>query len=224
MTRSPACAPPVLELEGVHKGFDGPAGPHPVLVGVDLTLAPGEVVGLMGRSGSGKTTLLSIIAGLERADAGTVSLLAGGPPAPDTPWAEMAVMPQSLGLLGELTMAENVSLPLRLAGAADPVGVTALMDRLRIGHLADRLPTEVSLGEQQRAALARAAVVRPRLLLADEPISHQNDAYARVMMEVVTELASEGVCCLVATHNEVAVEAAHRVVELHGGRLRPAPR
>ncbi|HZB40359.1 MAG TPA: ATP-binding cassette domain-containing protein, partial [Ilumatobacter sp.] len=91
---------------------------------------------------------------------------------------------------------------------------------LAIDHLADRYPSEVSLGEQQRAAVARAAVVQPRLLLADEPIAHQDVERAEAVMFVLHRLADAGTACLVATHNELAFEAADRVLELDDGRLR----
>jgi putative ABC transport system ATP-binding protein len=212
---------PVLSLQGVHKSFADPAGTFPVLQGVDLAVGRGEIVALVGRSGSGKTTLLTLAAGMEQPDAGCVRVLDGDIPAEGRPWSEVGVLPQSLGLLGELTVTENVTLPLRLGGGApsgaDPV---ELMARLGVGALADRFPDEISLGEQQRTALARAAVVQPRLLLADEPISHQNVAWATVMMELLVDLAAAGTACLLATHNEVAFDAAHRVVELRDGRLR----
>ena len=98
------------------------------------------------------------------------------------------------------------------------------MDRLGVGDLAGRFPDEVSLGEQQRAALARAAVVRPRVLLADEPIAHQDDQRAAAVMSTLRRLADGGAACVVATHNELAFEAADRVLELRDGRLRPRAR
>jgi ABC-type lipoprotein export system ATPase subunit len=210
----------VVELAGVEKSFPGPAGPRPVLSGVDLTVVGGEIVAVAGRSGSGKTTLLTIVAGWEQPDAGRVVVL-GGDSVPDGPWRDLAILPQSLGLLDELTLRENITLPLRLDGVTQSADPDDLMLRLGIDHLADRFPTEVSLGERQRAALARAAVVRPRLLLADEPIAHQNRGWAEGMMLVVADLAAGGTTCLLATHNEIAFEVADRVLELHDGTLRP---
>lgn len=207
--------PPVLEVRGVERSFDDHTGPRRVIAGVDLTVGAGEIVALVGPSGSGKTPLLSIVAGFERPDAGTVRVAASGRVgAPG--WTEVAMVPQSLGLLGELTVAENVALPLRL-GAPDAADPAELLARLGLGHLRDRHPHEISLGEQQRTALARAAVVRPRLLVADEPVSHQNHARAEDVMAVVVDLAAAGSACLLATHDEVAVSAADRVVELRDG-------
>lgn len=211
-----AVEPATIELTAVEKAFPTPAGPRPVLAGVDLTVAAGEIVAVAGRSGSGKTTLLTIVAGWERADGGRVAVL--GPPAGHT-WRDVAIVPQSLGLLEELTLAENVSLPLRLDGVTQATDPDELMERLGIDHLANRFPGEVSLGERQRAALARAAVVRPRVLLADEPIAHQNRGWAEGMMLVLAGLAADGTSCLLATHNDIAFGAADRVLELRDGRL-----
>jgi putative ABC transport system ATP-binding protein len=209
----------VVELRGVDKSYGEAGAVHPVLEGLDLAVGRGEIVAVAGRSGSGKTTLLTLVAGLEQPDAGTVDVLDRTVLPEQRSWSDVAILPQSLGLLGELTVVENVTLPLRLGAvplAADPL---ELMDRLGIDHLADRYPNEISLGEQQRAALARAAVVRPRLLLADEPISHQNQAWAAAMMFLLQLLADGGTTSLLATHNEAAFEVAHRVLELRAGQL-----
>jgi putative ABC transport system ATP-binding protein len=197
----------VVEATGVRKAFD-----RVVLDGVDLTVAAGEVVVLLGRSGTGKTTLLSILTGFEAPDAGTVA-------GPGEAWVDLAVVPQSLGLLPELTVAENVELPVRLAGRTDDVA--PVLDRLGLAHLARRHPSETSLGEQQRTALARALVVRPTLLVADEPVSHQNHDWAAAMTTELRALADAGTACLLATHDDVVVAVADRVVELQDGRLRP---
>ena len=215
----------VLDVRGVDKSFADATGARPVLAGVDLTVDRGEIVALTGRSGSGKTTLLTVVAGFEPPDRGTVVLFgdeAGGRP---QPWQDVALLPQSLGLLGELTVAENVALPLRLAAVDRPADARGLLARLGLDRLADRLPSEISLGEQQRTALARAAVVRPAILVADEPVSHQNRAWAEAMMDLLGDLAADGTACLLATHDDAAVASAHRVVELHDGRIadrRPA--
>ncbi len=209
----------VVEVRGVDKSFADAAGARPVLAGVDLTVDRHEIVAVAGRSGSGKTTLLTIIAGWEQPDAGTIRLL-GGETDPDRcSWSEVAILPQSLGLLDELTVTENIGLPLRLDDVPRPGDADDLMAHLGIEHLANRFPSEISLGEQQRAALARAAIVRPLVLLADEPISHQNEAWARAMMLVLESLADTGTACLLATHNEIAFGAARRVLELREGQL-----
>jgi putative ABC transport system ATP-binding protein len=208
----------VLEVRGLEKAFAAASGVRKVLRGVDLTVARGEIVAVAGRSGSGKTTLLTIVAGLEASDAGTVELQGTGEGA-DPSWSDVALLPQSLGLLDELTVAENLDLAARLGAVPRAGDAAEVMDQLGIDHLADRFPDEVSLGEQQRVALARAAIVHPTLLLADEPISHQNHAWAEGMMTFLEVLAASGTACVLATHNEIAFESAGRVLELRDGRL-----
>jgi putative ABC transport system ATP-binding protein len=200
----------VLTLAGVGKAY----GAQAVLDGVDLTVGPGEVVAIAGRSGSGKTTLLTIITGWATPDAGTIQ-----PGRADRPWRELAILPQSLGLLDELTVVENITLPLRLSPGLDGRDPAELMAELGITHLADRYPDEVSLGEQQRTALARAAVVQPELLVADEPISHQNREWGERMMALLRDLAGQGTACVLATHDELAFATADRVFDLRDGNL-----
>lgn len=218
----------VVELVGVVKSFDAPGGPVHVLVGVDLAVGEGQIVAVAGRSGSGKTTLLTIVGGWERPEAGTVALLGGAVDAFDLPWKDLAILPQSLGLLDELTVEENVGLPLRLHGPNGSNGAAAraadpdeLLERLGLAHLAQRSPREVSLGEQQRTAFARAAVLRPRVVLADEPVAHQNREWAEAMMQELRALADLGSTCLVASHNDVVLDVADQALELAEGRLQP---
>lgn len=211
---------PVVRMTGVRKAFRTSAGDLTVLDGVDLAVRPGEIVAIAGRSGSGKTVLLTLAAGWDRPDAGAVELPGGaGPPS----WRDLAVVPQSLGLLDELTVEENIALPRRLDGAGPGTDGGELAGRLGLGHLLDRFPSEVSLGERQRAALARAAALAPRLLVADEPIAHQNQGWAEAVMAVIADLAAGGTACLLATHNELAFAAADRVLRLVDGRIEPDP-
>jgi putative ABC transport system ATP-binding protein len=210
-----------VQLRAVAKSYETGAGPVSVLRGVDLVVARGEVVAVGGPSGSGKTTLLTLIAGFERPDGGAVSVAGLTPGLDELRWDDVALLPQTLGLLDELTIGENVTLPVRLSAAEPRHDPQELMERLGVEHLADRHPDEVSLGEQQRAALARAAVLEPAVLLADEPIAHQNDDWASAMLLVLRVLADRGMACVVATHNPLAFDAAHRALELRDGGLRP---
>ena len=204
-----------IELTGVTKAHgDAP----PVLVGLDLAVQPGEIVAVAGRSGSGKTTLLSLIAGWETTPDGTVLVLGDASPL-ELSWKQMAIVPQSLGMLEELTLVENISSPHRFSGTSDPDAVAAVIQRLGLERCANRYPSEVSLGEQQRAALARAVVAGPSVLIADEPIAHQNTGWAREMMRLLVEIAGAGSAILLATHNEIAFESADRILHLRGGRL-----
>jgi putative ABC transport system ATP-binding protein len=135
----------------------------------------------------------------------------------------MSIVPQSLGMLEELTLVENISSPHRFSGTSDPDAVAAVIQRLGLDRCANRYPSEVSLGEQQRAALARAVVAGPAVLIADEPIAHQNTGWAREMMRLLVEIAGAGSAILLATHNEIAFESADRILHLRGGRLVAAP-
>ena len=222
-----------LSLRGVRMTFATDGGPPAVVLdGVDLDVAPGEVVAVAGRSGSGKTTLLTVATGWMAPDGGEVRL-GGAPVDVARPWSDVAVLPQALGLLDELTVAENVGLPGRLGagegtedGAADVAAAdrgAALLAALGLAHLADRYPDEVSLGERQRIALARAAVAQPRLLVADEPVAHQNRGWAEAVLVVVAELAAAGTAVVLASHDALVFEHADRVHDLTDGRLRARP-
>jgi ABC-type lipoprotein export system ATPase subunit len=217
-----ADAPPVLEASGLSKAYR--RGPEEVRAVTDaaLQIDAGEIVALVGPSGSGKTTLLSLLAGWERADRGEVCWM-GRPRDPATlTWPEMAVVPQTLGLVEELNVRENVEMPVRLGGEGTRqagVRVDGLLEDLGLAGLAERLPGEVSLGEQQRAALARALVLAPRLLMADEPTGHQDVEWTRGVLGVFEAAASEGIACLIATHHRALVRYAHRVLRITDGRL-----
>ncbi|MGV3760704.1 MAG: ABC transporter ATP-binding protein [Actinomycetota bacterium] len=210
---------PAVHLQGVGKSFMEGAVAHRVLDGIDLDVSPGEVLALVGRSGSGKTTLLTVAAGLEVPDEGTVTVLGHSDPS-RLGWSEVALLPQALGLLEELTLLENATLSERL-GLSLVTEPEALLERLGLGHLGARHPSEVSLGEQQRAALVRAAVVGPAVLLADEPISHQNAGWAQAVLGVLADLAAAGTAVILATHHPAALAVAGRVLEMRSGRLAP---
>lgn len=215
---------PMVELRGVTRTFRTAAGAVPALSGVDLAVHGGELVALVGPSGSGKSTLLRLIVGWERPDDGTVTV------APEVTgrsgWSGLAVVPQELGLIDELTAAQNVAIAADLAGVSADGAVTdrgLVGDRLAEGFglvgLLARRPSELSLGEQQRVAVARALVASPRLLVADEPTAHQDAETARVVMARLGEAAAEGAAVLVATHDRRALAVADRVVEISDGRV-----
>ena len=211
--------PLTLAVLGVSKSYHRGEEIIHALNDVELTLRAGELVGLVGRSGSGKTTLLNVIAGWERPDSGTIerSDRAGAVPG----WDELAVVPQKLGLFDELTVRENIEYPARLAGRLDELRdrIDELMDDLAIAHLAARYPKETSLGEQQRAAVARALVLSPTLVLADEPTGHQDAVSERRVLQSFGRAASEGASCLIATHDVALAPRLDRVIEMADGRL-----
>ncbi|MFI6094247.1 ATP-binding cassette domain-containing protein [Lentzea sp. NPDC051213] len=200
----------VIRAAGVHRRFGGVS----VLRGVDLAVSAGEFVTLSGPSGSGKTALLSLLCGFDFPDSGSVL------PGPAS-WTDCAVLPQSLGLATELTLEENVALPLRLAGR-EVSGVSALLAELGIGELGSRYPGQVSFGQQQRAALARAVVARPAALLADEPTAHLDAESAEAAIRLLRRLADDGTAVLIATHHDAVHAVADRVLVLADGQVQAA--
>lgn len=135
-------------------------------------------------------------------------------------WDVVGIVPQRLGLLDELTLRENVRWPARLSTCDAPES-ESLLSRLQLADFADRYPAETSLGEQQRAALARALVLGPRMLVVDEPTGHQDEESASLVFELLREAAADGAAVLVATHDEHVVRAVDRVVRMHDGRVLP---
>jgi putative ABC transport system ATP-binding protein len=217
----------VITVEDVTRRFR--RGPETVLAldGVSVELYGGELTVAAGPSGSGKTTLLSIIAGIERPDAGTVHThppLPAGQPPHRLGWRHLAFVPQALALLDELTVAENVALPARLDGSGDPEPdpdrtTAELLERLEIDQLAGRYPSHTSGGEQQRTALARALRLGPPLLLGDEPTGHQDRARIELLIEVLRQHAYQGNAVLLASHDQAVIAAADRVITLADGRI-----
>jgi putative ABC transport system ATP-binding protein len=212
---------------GLVKRYQRDAETVLALAGADLAVAAGELVALVGPSGSGKSTLLALLCGWEAADAGRLAYR--GPLAgrrPDTlGWPELALVPQALGLVAELSLLDNVLLPARLRGtaAAEHGRAADLLADFGLDHLADRYPHQASLGEQQRAAVARALLLRPGLLLADEPTAHQDRDSADRLLDAVTDAARNGAAVLVATHDEVAWARADRVLSMRDGRITEGP-
>jgi putative ABC transport system ATP-binding protein len=189
--------------------------------GVSLSVGAEQLVGLVGASGSGKTTLLNLLAGWEQPDTGELLWDGRGASSLDRrQWNDIAIVPQTLGLLEELSIRENIDLPRRLGACkeVDQGRVGALLDELGLGQFQDRVPAEVSLGEQQRTAVARALVCRPRLLLADEPTGHQDAAWARGVFRSLRAACAEGTTCLVATHNAEILKFFDRIIEIADGR------
>jgi ABC-type lipoprotein export system ATPase subunit len=194
------------------------------LRGVTFQLHAGELVALVGPSGSGKSTLLNVLCGWEHPDSGRLdwtAKLAALPPE-RLPWGDLAIIPQALGLLEDLTVGENIMLPARLTGRLAELRPRAaeLMSGLGIDHLADRLPRQISLGEQQRCAASRALLLSPTLLLADEPTAHQDAAWTDALFTEFRALLRDGGACLIATHNPETWGYADRVLVMQDGELR----
>jgi ABC-type lipoprotein export system ATPase subunit len=175
---------------------------------VSVEILPGELTVAAGPSGSGKTTLLSAIGGLEATAGEGVR-----------EWQELSFVPQSLALLDELTVAENVELPARLRPAASGRPAAELLAMLDLAHLADRFPSQISGGEQQRTAIARAFRLDPAVLVADEPTGHQDRRRVDLVVDVMRQHAYAGNVVLLASHDEAVIAAADRVITLADGRI-----
>lgn len=213
----------LITAQGLVKSYRRDAETVHALRGVDLSIGRGQVVALIGPSGSGKSTLLNVLCGWEPVEGGELLLdesLGASRPA-DLPWGRVALVPQALGLLEELTILDNVLMPARLAGGVRPMIDRAddLMSEFGIDHLAARYPDQVSLGEQQRTAVARALLLAPLVVLADEPSAHQDAGWAEVLFAAFARLAADGSACLIATHNPVVWERANTVFAMRDGQL-----
>lgn len=224
---------PVLEAVRVVKGYQGGDGsPIQVLDGVDLAVARGEMVAVIGASGSGKSTFLHVLGALERPDAGAVFL--GGTPTAECTDAQLAELRntrvgfifQFHHLLKEFSALENVMMPLRIAERPlreARARATELLERVGLGARLHHRPSELSGGEQQRAAVARALALQPPVVLADEPSGNLDHQNAERLHDVLLSLATEvGVGVVVVTHNRSLAQRAHRVLHLEDGRLQPA--
>jgi len=223
---------PVLEATGVTKGYRGGDGSLlRILDGVDLTVVPGEMVAVVGASGAGKSTLLHVLGALDQPDTGTVQVV-GRPTVGLSDPALAALRNVSIGfvfqfhhLLREFSALENVMMPLRIAGVAPSEArerAAALLERVGLAARQSHRPAELSGGEQQRTAVARALAARPALLLADEPSGNLDVHNAERLHDLLAELTREtGVGVVVVTHNRSLAARASRVLQLAEGRLRP---
>jgi len=212
----------MLNLRGLSKRY----GATVVFHDVSLALQRGEFVALLGESGVGKSTLLNCIAGLDNADSGSVQL-AGRDLAQLDDDGRARLRRESLGfvfqafhVLPHLTVAENVSLPLRLLGRLDDARVAAMLDAVGLGGLGARLPAQLSGGQLQRVAIARAVVHQPALILADEPTGNLDpDTATRVLDLLHAQVQDTGAACLLVTHSAAAAARAHRVLRLTVGGI-----
>ncbi len=224
-----ALAAPVVECRGLEKVFADTTAPVAVLRGVDLRVEPGDMMAVVGVSGVGKTTLLYVMGLLERPSAGEL-FFDGATVFGQMSDAELSTFRnRKIGfvfqfhhLIQEFTVLENVMMPCVIAGMTERAGrdaALAALAQLGIDHRADHKPGEVSGGEQQRAAVARALVMRPRLVLADEPTGNLDERTAAVMHDEFVRLNQElGITFVVVTHNEELARRMTRVVRLHDGR------
>jgi lipoprotein-releasing system ATP-binding protein len=222
----------VLAVTGLSRSFQQGEVTIEVLRGIDMTIAPGEIVALLGPSGSGKSTLLQAVGLLEGGFEGSIRI-DGEEAAKLDAKGRTRLRRDSLGfvyqfhhLLPDFNASENVVLPQLIYGTPRATAedrAASLLSALGLGHRLTHRPSQLSGGEQQRVAVGRALANKPRLVLADEPTGNLDEATAdRVLGEFLRLVREEGSAALVATHNERLAKQMDRVLRLHEGRLAPA--
>jgi lipoprotein-releasing system ATP-binding protein len=222
----------LVEVTELVKSYDTPAGPLTVLHDLSLSVEAGEMVAIVGASGVGKSTLLHVLGGLDRFDRGHVQIgdadLGGMDDEAIVRFRNRRVgfVFQFHHLLPEFTAIENVEMPLRIANrdaATRDADSRAVLDRVGLTGRAQHRPGALSGGEQQRVAVARALVVRPALLLADEPTGNLDEHTAQSLHGLLRDMHREhGLTSIIATHNSALAASCDRTLRLEGGRLRDA--
>ncbi|RKN70037.1 ABC transporter ATP-binding protein [Paenibacillus ginsengarvi] len=227
----------MIEVQGVsHQFAIGKKGKErivPVLQHIDMRVEEGEMVAIVGRSGSGKSTLLNLISGYIRPTQGdisvmgrTVTKLSEGEWA-DFRLANFGFMFQSFQLIPSMTAFENIELPLVLQGVRIEKRkrrVNEMLERVGLSDYAQHYPSELSGGQQQRVSVARALVLRPPIVLADEPTGSLDSENERELLRLIGELNREqGITFLIITHDEQVAATANRTVTLQDGRIIKSP-
>ena len=220
-------AKPMIETRGLTRRFKSGDKTITVLDDVDLSIAHGEFVAVMGPSGSGKSTLLALLAGLDRPSEGSVSI--DGEPIEAMSESRLALLRrrkvgfvfQSFHLLANFTAVENVMLPLELLGTSSPrARAQELLARVGLGGRGHHYPSQLSGGEQQRVALARAFASSPVVLMADEPTGNLDTENGKIVLDMMLRLRSEhGTTLVLVTHDPALADMSDRVVRLRDGRV-----
>lgn len=215
-----------LRVESLQKNYYQGETVIQALKGVNMAVATGEIVAIVGASGSGKSTLLGLLAGLDMPHSGkvlidSVDLYSLGEKERTTFRAKnVSLVFQQFHLLPHLTALENVALPLEILGREDEGRARALLESVGLGSRVHHLPSQLSGGECQRVAIARALVTEPKLLLADEPSGNLDaDTAASVMDLFFRTVREKKITCFLVTHNQELASRCDRVLRLQGGRL-----
>ena len=218
---------PVLSLKDVTLSLNGNAGPVDILHGITLDVEKGRSLALVGPSGSGKSSLLMLMGGLERASSGQIEALGQDLSTLSEDAlarfrrASLGVVFQSFHLIPTMTALENVATPLELAGDKDAFAkAEADLDTVGLGHRKSHYPSQMSGGEQQRVALARAMVVRPSILLADEPTGNLDESNGDAVMDLLFQLQEQnGATLVMVTHSNALAARCDSVIRLRDGRI-----
>lgn len=227
MLNSPSPAGPIVALQDVHLKLESAAGPVNVLRGIDLTVARGETVSIVGPSGSGKSTMMMVIAGLERPTTGRVDVAGQDLSRLDEDGLarfrrdHVGIVFQSFHLIPTMTALENVAVPMEFAGRRDAFSRARTgLDAVGLDHRLGHYPSQLSGGEQQRVALARAFSTEPSLLLADEPTGNLDGETGAQVISLMFELArTKGTTLVLITHDPVLAARCKRAVRLADGRI-----
>ena len=223
-----ATAPLIVEAEGLERTYAAGETKVAALAGLSLRVQRGEFVAIMGPSGSGKSTLLNVLAGLERPSGGRV--LVNGTDIATLDEGALAryrrdvvgMVFQAFNLLPRYRVVENVAFPLLFAGVAPAERVRrarALLERIGMGPRAEHRPNQLSGGEMQRTAIARALITEPALLLADEPTGNLDSASGEAVLAIFDELHARGQTIVMVTHEDTVAAHAQRIVRMRDGRI-----
>lgn len=218
---------PILKVTGLNKSFEVAGNSQPVLQDLNLEIARGEILMLLGPSGSGKSSLLNLLAGVDQPDSGQIRILNQNMTTLDEAGRtrfrreHIGVVYQFFNLIPTLTAMENILLPLSLNGRlAEQPQAEQQLALMGLADKQDRFPEQLSGGEQQRVAICRALVHKPALLLADEPTgSLDNDTADQVLALMLEKIRQEQMTLIMVTHSDALIEHADRVLRLHRGVL-----
>jgi putative ABC transport system ATP-binding protein len=216
-----------VSLRNVHLTLPSRAGNVDILRGVDLDVKPGEALGIVGPSGSGKTTLLMVIAGLEKAAKGDVTV--AGTSLNGLNEDQLAafrrdhvgIVFQSFHLIPTMTALENVAVPLEFRGARDAMEIAAdRLQRVGLGHRLDHYPSQLSGGEQQRVAIARALASGARIIIADEPTGNLDHVTGEQIIKLLFDVKSQsGTSLILVTHDRALAQRCDRMAEVLDGKI-----
>jgi putative ABC transport system ATP-binding protein len=217
----------MIRLRDVHLHLASDAGVVNILRGVDLDVVDGGSTAIVGPSGAGKSSLMMVIAGLERASAGTVEVAGQDITRYDDDRLarfrrdHLGIVFQGFHLVPTMTATENVALPLEFAGIANAFGrAEAALTQVGLGHRLTHYPAQLSGGEQQRVAVARAFATEPKLLMADEPTGNLDGTTGRQVMDLLFEMTgARGATLVLITHDPAIAERCDRVIHVADGRI-----
>ena len=224
---APGASGPAISARSLTLTLGSAAAPVDILKGIDLDIAPGEVVALLGPSGSGKSSLMAVLSGLERASGGDLSVAGQNFADLDEDCLSQArrgrivIVLQAFHLLPTMTATENVATPMELAGSEDArARARAELEAVGLGHRTDHYPTQLSGGEQQRVAIARAIAPRHDLIFADEPTGNLDVTTGEEIVDLLfARRAETGATLLIITHDRALAERCERVLTMADGKI-----